>query len=146
MANRNKILANNSIDIHDIDPDDTDVHVVAWVDMRDFEQFAIAFFKTIGTGAIDTFRISASELAAGAGDTAVILTGTANPNAVGDIAYLEIGAEELAQAAVDNGFTNGLRFVTLEVEFATGTDEAVAAYILSSPRWAEDNLTVDVIS
>ncbi|MGE4190752.1 MAG: hypothetical protein AB7G12_12750 [Thermoanaerobaculia bacterium] len=143
----NKLIANNSIRHYDFDPDGTDPVDVAWVDMRDFAYFLASFFRTVGTSNLDTIRIIANSQSNGGGtdvEVKVHALGGGQPNAVGDQIFLECTAQELA--ALSNSTVGNLRYVSLQVEFATGTDEAVITYIRSGARFPGANLTADVIA
>ena len=140
-------LANNKVTMYDFDPDATTATEVAWVDMRDFGEATFAFFRTIGTGAT-TLRVLANAASDGSGTDVVIASKTltaAEPNAVGDYTFQSITAEQIAQEASDAGVA-GVRYVCLELSVATNTDEGVALYILSKPRYAYTALTADNIA
>lgn len=141
-----KIRSRERVKLYDFDPDSANAVDVAWVDMRDFNRFMTAFFRTIGTGDLDTFAIVASESPTGAGTPVVVKTKTltgVQPNAVGDYSFLEVTAEEVR--SVDTAKV-GLRYVSVRLEFATNTDEGVALYVLADPRFEFSGLTADNIS
>jgi hypothetical protein len=142
-----KLFANATIRHYDFDPDGPDPVDVAWVDMQNFRYFAASFFRTIGTGALDRFRIIANPNSDGSGTDVVIKEHalTSQPDAVGDQVFLECQAEEIIQEGNDAGVSN-VRYVSVQLEFATGTDEGVVTYIRHSPRFAHDGLTVDIIA
>lgn len=127
---------------YDFDPGGVDPVDVAWVDMRDFATFMCIFFRTIGTGAVDTFAILANSQSNGGGTNVNVKTHAvaSEPDAVGDYIFLECTAEELAALGTD------LRYVSASVEFAVSTDEGVVTYIRGGPRFAERDLTAEVIA
>lgn len=124
---------------YDHDPDGTSAVDVAWVDMRDYGRFIASFFRTVGTSAL-TYKILANSASDGSGSDVEIKAGSAAPDAVGDYAFLECTAEELLSAGSD------LRYVTLNLTFATATDEGVVTYVRSMPRHATSSLTSDSIA
>lgn len=126
----------------DFDPDGTDPVDVSWQDMRDYGRLLVGFFRTVGTGNLDTFNIIANSQADGSGGDVVVKSHAvaAEPNAVGDYIFLECTAQELAALGTD------LRYVSAQLEFATGTDEGVVTYIFGDPRWQRDGLTADVVA
>jgi len=124
---------------YDHDPDATTATDVAWVDMRDYGKFIASFFRTVGTSAL-TYKIIANSASDGSGTDVEIKAGSAAPDAVGDYAFLECTAEELLSAGTD------LRYVSLNLTLATGTDEGVVTYIRSCPRHAQSGLTADSIA
>ena len=141
-----KLFSSAAIKMYDFDPDSADAVDIAWVDMRDYENFACAFFRTIGTGALDTFKILANTASDGSGTDRVIKTHAvaSEPNALGDQIFLECSAEEIAQTGADN--SEDLRYVTASVEFATSTDEGVVLYERFNPRFAKTGLTADIVA
>lgn len=127
---------------YDFDPDNADANYVAWVDMRDFEAVLMSFFHSVGTGNIDTFKIYAASDTSGTNATE-IKAATVDPDAVGDYVFLECTAAEIAHLDTSNV---GLRYVSLQVELATSTDEGVVTYIRGHPRFPRDGLTSDVVA
>jgi len=138
----NKFLANNNVTQYDHDPDDADLNVVAWVPMRDYETFVAGIFRSVGTGANDNIKIQAATSAAGANATDVLAYSGDDPDAVGDVIWLETDAAEIQGASDSLSFTH----VGLAVEFATGTDEAVVTYIRSRANFAGDGETSDSVA
>ena len=138
-------LANNLITMYDFDPDSADAQDVAWVDMRDYREFTLVFFRTVGTSALDTFNIIANADSAGGGSDVIIKTYSGDaPNAAGDTAYLSCTAEEIADLGRQNSLD--LRYVSASLEFATNTDEAFVTYIRSQPRFGYLDQTANAIS
>ena len=144
-----KLLSNLAITQYDFDPDADTAVDVAWVDMRDFENFAFSFFRTVGTSALDTVKILANADSAGGGTDVEIKTWTnaafGDPDAVGDYAFGECTAEEIAQEASDAGIAN-VRYVSVQLEFATSTDEAVVTYVRGGAKRAYDGLSANSIA
>lgn len=140
----NQALANMAITHYDFDPDGTSATDVAWVDMRDFENFTCSFFRTVGTSDL-TYKILANDESDGTGTDVVIATGSAAPDALGDYAFLECSAEQIVQEASDAGVDN-VRYVSMNLTFATGTDEGVVTYVRTNPKRSYSGMTSDNIS
>jgi len=121
---------------YDFDPDATTATDIAWVDMRDFDKILFSFFRTIGTSDV-TVKVLANSSSTGAGTDVEIKSLTnaefGDPDAVGDYAFVECTAQEIAQEAADAGVAD-VRYVTLNVAFGTGTDEGVVTYIRKGLR------------
>lgn len=128
------LSANIKVTHYDFDPDVDTAVDVAWVDMRDFDKILATFFRTVGTSALDTFKILGNAESDGSGADVIIKThAVANePNALGDYIYLECTAEEIAQEGADAG--EDVRYVTISAEFATSTDEGVVTYVREGTR------------
>lgn len=143
-----KLLSNLAITQYDFDPDGTSAVDVAWVDMRDFENFAFSFFRTVGTSDV-TVKIIANAESDGGGTDVEIKTWTnatfGDPDATGDYAFGECTAEEIAQEAADAGVEN-VRYVSVNLTFGTGTDEAVVTYIRGGCKRAYDGLSANSIA
>lgn len=137
-----KLQSNLAVTHYDFDPGGTDPVDVTWVDMRGFEGILVSFFRTIGTGDVDSFKILANSASDGSGTDVEIKAHAvaSQPDAVGDYIFLEASAEEIGAAGAD------LRYVTASVEFAAGTDEGVVTYVRSAGRFAHDGLTADNIA
>jgi len=133
-----------SVTQYDLDPDATSLTDVGWVDMRDLSALLISFFRTVGTSAI-VFNIVANTASDGSGDEAIIKTisPAAAPDAVGDYVFGEILAEEVRQKGEEDG--KAYRYVSANISFATGTDEAVVTYI-GKPRYKYEGLTSDNVA
>ena len=142
----NRFLANHAVKLYDFDPDGVNPVDVAWVPFLSFFGLVVGFFRTIGTGAVDGFKILANTKADGSGtDVAVKAHAlSAQPDAVGDQVWLEVTAEEVRQACNDAGLVPAA--VSANVEFATATDEGVVVYIRTDARFAKDGLTADVVA
>jgi hypothetical protein len=142
----NRFRANHAMKLYDFDPDSVNPVDVAWVPMSEFLGLLVGFFRTIGTGAVDGFKILANTAANGSGtDVDVkVKTISAQPDAVGDQIWLEVTAEEVRQACQDAGVVPAA--VSANVEFATATDEGVVVYVRWGPRFAKDDLTADIVA
>lgn len=143
----NRFLANHAVKIYDFDPDSADPVDVDWVPFHSFLGLAVAFFRTVGVGALDTLRILANTKADGSGDDVVVkvkdLTGK-QPDQLGDQVWLEVTAEEVLQACTDAGKVPAA--VSANLEFAVATDEGVVVYVRHGPRFARDGLTADLVA
>lgn len=125
---------------YDFDPDGTDPVDVAWVPISSFEHFMACLFHSVGTGNVDTFNIIANTQSDGSGTDVIVKSSTADPDAVGDFAFLECSRSELASLG------SGLAYVSANVELADATDECVITYIRSGARWSYAGLTTNVIA
>ncbi len=135
-----KFLSRNVVTQYDHDPDGTSAVDVGWVDMRDAGVITVGFFRTVGTSNL-TFSIIANSESDGSGsDVAIKTYSGSEPNAVGDYCFLECTAQELAASGTD------LRYVSANLTFATGTDEAVVTYIRSDLRNCYADATSDTIA
>ncbi len=118
-----------------------------FVDMRDYENFAIGIVTSIlgGTGPT-TFEIVADADSDG-GDGNVVIKAHALgslPNAVGDVVWLECTAEEIKALGVTN--SKALRYVALNLDANHNDDEVAMVYIRGGARFPQDGLTADVVS
>jgi hypothetical protein len=145
-----KLFAQSAIVHHVVDPTEDAPVEVAWVDMRDFGAIAVSLCRVIGTSAVTTFRIIASETPDGAAPI-VLKTHAlaAQPDAPGDQLFLEALAIEMAHLGDRQG--KRLRYLSAEVEFDTsevsqGDEVAVVSYIRHQPRQARAMLTQDIIA
>ena len=88
----NRFLANHALRQYDFDPNGVDPVDVAWVPFRDFFGLVVTFFRTIGTGAVDGFKILANTKDDGSGTDVVVKAHAlaAQPDAVGDQIHLEV--------------------------------------------------------
>lgn len=142
----NRFLANHAMRQYEFDPDSADPVDVAWVPFRDFFGLVVTFFRTIGTGAVDGFKILANTKEDGSGTDVVVKAHAlaAQPDAVGDQIHLEVLAEEVRQACTDAGVVPA--GVSVQIEFATATDEGVVTYVRWGPRFAKSGLTADIVA
>jgi len=150
----NKVFANQKIEMFDHDPDGTAAAVITpdagtserWVDMSCYGSFAaLAMSSTLAGNGITLIEIVANDKSDGSGTTVVIKTsGVVAADAVGDYVVEECTAEEIAQEGADNSVD--LRYVACRLTVHNVADEAVATYIRSNPRFAENGLTADTIA
>ena len=137
----NKTLTKNSVVFYDFDPDATTATDVAWVDMRDFSGLTVAYYKTVGTASLSAFTIQGSASSNGASPATVATkTISSDPDAVGDYVFLEIDADDIAQAG------DGFRYVSAQLTVDTATDEALVTYIRTGARFADENVTADTVA
>lgn len=140
-----KLGSNLKVTQYDFDPNTTGVVEIAWVDMRDYHNLMVTFFRTIGTANLTFTIIGNAESAGGGSDVEIKSWSGSEPVAVGDYVVLECTAEEMAQEASDAGVDN-LRYLTAVVAVATAEDEGVVTYIRGGAKRAADGLTVDVVA
>lgn len=145
-ADTQSILSTHFIYSYDFDPNADTVTDVGWVDCRPYKNFCFQFFRTVGTGNLDTFRVIGNTATNGGGTDVTVKTKTisSEPNAVGDFVFIEVSAEEINAAGVAAGVE--VIGISAACEFATSTDEGVVTYIFTGPRHAYLNLTADHIS
>lgn len=110
---------------YDFDPDGTSAVDVAWVPVANVNRMLISFFRTVGTSAL-TFTVLGNAQSNGGGTDRTIKTVTltgVQPDAVGDYTFAEVTREEIIATNED------IQYVSANLTFATGTDEAVVTYI-----------------
>ncbi len=156
MVSSVKLSANLKVLAYDFDPNESAVTDIGWVDLSDYETFMAIFIRTIGTGALDTYNIIANYVNDTGTDVTVKSHAIASePDALMDKIILECTAAEVAalQSSVSQTTNqvgaypgNLLRYVTVEAELATTTDEGVVVYILGNPRFPQSGLTADSIA
>ena len=139
-----KLLANLAITHYDFDPGATTATDIGWVDMRDFDNFACSFFRTVGTAAT-TFKIIGNSASNGSGTDVTIKTHSigSEPDATGDYIFLECTGAEIAQEGSDAGET--VRYLSASVSVATNSDEGVVTYVRGGGR-AYDGLSSDTVA
>ena len=139
------LLSNLFIKQFDFDPGGTSLTDIGFEDGRDFGSFLFTFFRTIGTSA-DVMRVIANDASDGSGTDVVVKNKTiaAEPNAVGDQIHLEVSADEIRAAGEAAG--EAVRHVSLQVSFATGTDEGVVTYTFGRARHPRQALTADIVA
>ena len=110
-----------------------------WVDMRDYHNFAVALMATVMGGSGPTLlEIIASE-AEDDGDASVTVvktSGTIAADLMGDWAFQECTAEEIAHLSS----TYDLRYVTARITCQNAGDEAVAVFY-AEPKSPHDAVT-----
>lgn len=134
--------SNIKIKLFDFDPGGSDPVDIGWEDFRDFGWAVIGFMRSVGTGAVDSFKILANAQSNGGGTDAEVKAHAAPTvaDAVGDQLFLECLAEELPPLG------SSLRYLSGSLELATDTDECVAVYVFGEPRFAYDGLTADIVA
>ena len=142
----NRFLANHAVKLYDFDPDGVNPVDVDWVPFHSFLGLVVGFFRTIGAGAVDGFKILANTKEDGSGHRRRGEGPRAGLPArrLGDQIWLEVTAEEVRQACNDAGLVPAA--VSASVEFAVATDEGVVTYIRYAPRFAQDGLTADIVA
>jgi hypothetical protein len=142
QTDHNWFRSNNLVTVYDFDPDSANATDVGWVDMRDYGALTVLAIRTIGTGAVDGFKILANTASDGSGtDFEVKSHATATePDAIADFVVLEASAEEIRSGG------EGYRYASAQIELATSTDEMIVVYICSQPRFPHDDLTADIIA
>ena len=144
-----KLFSNLMLYAYDHDPANSTVLTeIAWVDMRDYQNFAVLVFTSVlaGTGVTAVTIIANAESDGGGTDVAIKTHAMGSlPNAVGDFVVLECTAEEIAQEAADAGVAN-VRYVTVTVTCNNTADEAVVFYIRGGAKRPHRALTADYIS
>jgi len=146
LSPRDKMKSTSAWKLYDFDPDSADKVDIAWLDMRDYTHFACTFFRTVGTGNVDTFRIIANDASDGSGTDVEIIAHAvgSQPNALADQIHLECTAEEIGALGDTN--SKNLRYVSAQVEFATNTDEGVVYCCRCGARFPQANLTADIVA
>jgi len=130
---------------YDFDPNATTATDIGWVDMRDYSEMMVQFFRTVGTSAL-TLTILCNTASDGSGNEATVATKTftaGQPNATGDYVFLEAIENQIANLARVDGYE--YRYVSANCTVATGTDEGVVTYMLK-PKYCYEDLTADLIS
>lgn len=142
-----KLFTTHAIASYDFDPDSTAATDVAWVDLRDYSNFAVIVMSSALTGnGPAAFKILANPNSDGSGTDVEVKAHAvgSKPDAVGDYLVLECTAEEIAELASDN--SSALRYVSANIAMANAADEAVVTYIRTGARFQHDALTADYIS
>jgi hypothetical protein len=139
-----KLLSNLAITHYDYDPDATTATEIEWVDMRDFENFACSFFRTVGTGTLAMTIIANSASDGGGTDVTIKANPALSPDALGDYIFLECTAEEIAHLADAAGVA--ARYVTAVCTFGTAGDEGVVTYVRGGAKRAYDGLSANSIA
>lgn len=141
------VFSNYAIEMLDFDPGGVNPVDVKWVDLQGFDAFSVIAMKSVGTGAVDTFKILANSQSDGSGTDVVVKTHALGTpvDAVGDFVVLHARAIEVADAAANAGVT-GVRYVSAQLELAVGTDEMVVTYLRGPANVGKLNLTQDTIA
>lgn len=111
-----------------------------WQDMRDYDHFAVAAMTAllVGTGMTE-LSIYAAEDSSGTNATEIKTSGAIAADAVGDWAFLECSAEEIAHVGEAAGYN--LRYVAAYVDCNNNDDEVAAVYVRTKANRAADALT-----
>jgi hypothetical protein len=142
-----KLFTTHAIASYDFDPDSTAATDVAWVDLRDYSNFAVIVMSSALTGnGPAAFKILANPNSDGSGTDVEVKAHAvgSKPDAVGDYLVLECTAEEIAELASDN--SSALRYVSANIAMANAADEAVVTYIRTGARFQYDGMTADYVS
>ncbi len=145
-----KLSASLKVVAYDFDPDESAATDIGFVDFTDYETFMAIFVRTVGTGALETFNIIGNYVTDTGTDVTVKVHAVASePDALMDKVILECTAAEF-HTAVTGGITTlalqqGAKYVGVEAELATSTDEGVVIYIMGAKRPAS-GLTADSIA
>jgi len=112
-----------------------------WVDMALYEHFAVAALATIfgGASGITLLEIVAATDTSGTSIAQIVTSGAIDADAIGDWAMVECNAEQVRAVAVTN--STELRYVAARITCSDVGDEAVVAYIATSPKQAAADLT-----
>jgi hypothetical protein len=142
-----KLFTTHAIASYDFDPNSTAATDVAWVDLRDYSNFAVIVMSSALTGnGPAAFKILANPNSDGSGTDVEVKAHAvgSKPDAVGDYLVLECTAEEIAELASDN--SSALRYVSANIAMANAADEAVVTYIRTGARFQYDGMTADYVS
>lgn len=133
----------------DFDPDsasETAVDLVpgsadSYFPIAQYKRFLVGAFRSVGTGAITTFKIYAATAADGTGATAVVAHALGSaPDAVGDTVWLECNVEQIHEVLAT------ATHVGVKITLATSTDECVVYFEAAEPYFPHAGLTADYIS
>jgi hypothetical protein len=112
-----------------------------WIDMSGYHRCMCLLIRTIGTGTVDQFTIQGSAAVTGSSPAAVVShAATAVPDALGDFLVLEFDHSDLVNAGEQ------FRYVSANVQLATGTDECLIVWVREPARYAAAALTTDTIA
>ena len=147
QANYQKFFANNAIKLFESDTGATAAVDIAWVDMRDFERFVAAYFRSVDTTAgVAVFKILANSEADGSGTDVILVSHDLDDDtdAVGDQVFLECSAEQLADASTTA--SGLLRYVSVSITPGDNGEEAIILYIRTNARYPKTSLTADIVA
>ena len=142
-----KFRSRNAMKGFDFDTGSTSISDVAWVDMRDYSDFVVSLFHSVGTASVQEFAIIANAESDGSGTDVEIAThalGT-DPDAVADQIFLEINQQQIAKEGEDAGVAD-LRYVSATVRMGATGDEFVVTYIRANSKRPTTGLTDDIIA
>jgi hypothetical protein len=114
--------------------------VPVWLDLSLYANFMAQLTLAHGTGVL-AFRIMASESSTGAGSPIEVKAHAAPTaaDAKNDSLTLECSAEELAKLGIATGVN--LRYVGVEVDMDSDTDDVAITLIRANPVFAQEGLT-----
>jgi hypothetical protein len=139
----NKILAEQAMELHYIADSSTAVHS-AWVDMRDFTQFACGVLATaLSSTGLSTFELHANSAADGSGDNVVVKAHSLSPapSTASDYVWLELIASEISQLSAANG--KSYRYVSAYIQSANSGDHQALVYVRAGALARYAGLTSD---
>jgi hypothetical protein len=142
LASR-KLTSELAAQNYDFNPAATTATYIAWVDLRDFEVFMAGFTRLTGSGTLTTWSIYAATDTSGTNATEV-KTATVNPATLNDQVWLECTAAEIAHLAAAAGVS--LRYVSVKIQFGTGTDRGLVTYIRGHSKFPRADLTANIIA
>ena len=144
MGLQNKLATTLLVQSYIVDPDATTPTNVAWVPSYKYDGALFQFLRVTGTSDL-TMVVLANTEEDGSGTDIIVATKTfaAQPDAAGDTVVIEVGSQDIADAAERAGLK--ARGLSLNLAFATDTDDGVAVYVLDSNRGC-DELTADVVA
>jgi hypothetical protein len=138
----NRFLANHAVKLYDFDPDGVNPVDVAWVPFHSFFGLVVGFFRTIGTGAVDGFKISRTRRRTAR---------ARRPSSLRARRPARRGGRPGLARGHGRGGPPGVHrrrlvpaAVSANVEFATATDEGVVLH--PGPALRQDGLTADVVA
>lgn len=142
-----KIGASLYINSYDHDPGGTSAVLagpdggttIRYLDMKDYENFAVQVRPTIAGGALTKVEIVASATTAFSSVVVIKDSGTVAADSLNDTVFLECTASEIVQLG------ETLRYVAARLTNATGTDEANVTYV-AIPKRCYSGLTATLIT
>lgn len=116
-----------------------------WLDMRDYEGFAVMAFNVALTGAgITKVEILAADDTSGTNATVIKDSGTVAADALADYVFLECSAQEIQQESEDGGYN--LRYVNVRLTADNAADDQGVVTTRYGARHPQDGLTATTIS
>lgn len=148
---RNQMMTEQFTRMYDHDPDATTAKLcspdggttIRYIDMSQFRSLMVGVMSNALTGAgVTLLEIVADETVAFSAPVVVKTSGVLAADAVGDNAFLECSADELAALGAAN--SKDLRYVAARITEANAADEAVVLYVAKG-RFPHDGLTANHI-
>lgn len=135
----------NKVEMLDFDVDATTAAAATYVDLRDYDGFAVMIKPSVLAGSgVTKLEIVAADDTSGTNITVIKDSGTVAADAIDDYVYLECQAEEVRQESEDASAT--LRFVAARVTHDNAGDESVITYIRFKAKHATSGLTANNIT